>query len=61
MYFDQESFKFLMDPMLTHGAEKVSAMGYGNAINAFSDRQRGGSLLFAAIRPGHQPSARQHP
>ncbi|MDJ0114367.1 hypothetical protein QM646_48395, partial [Rhodococcus erythropolis] len=22
---DQESFKFLMDPMLTHGAEKVSA------------------------------------
>ncbi|MEM7269392.1 MAG: glutamate synthase large subunit, partial [Pseudomonadota bacterium] len=31
---NQESFKFLMDPMLQTGVEKVSAMGYGNAINA---------------------------
>ncbi len=44
---DQESFKFLMDPMLTHGAEKVSAMGYGNAINAFSDREGGVARYFS--------------
>ncbi|MGC0366258.1 glutamate synthase (NADPH/NADH) large chain [Rhodococcus sp. 27YEA15] len=44
---DQESFKFLMDPMLTHGAEKVSAMGYGNAINAFTDREGGVARYFS--------------
>ncbi|MEL7398719.1 MAG: glutamate synthase large subunit, partial [Pseudomonadota bacterium] len=36
---NQESFKFLMDPMLQTGVEKVSAMGYGNAINALSDNE----------------------
>ena len=38
---NQESFRFLMDPMLATGVEKVSAMGYGNAINALSDNEGG--------------------
>ncbi|MEM1287299.1 MAG: glutamate synthase-related protein [Pseudomonadota bacterium] len=44
---NQESFKFLMDPMLAHGAEKVSAMGYGNAINALSDNEGGVAKYFS--------------
>ncbi|MCK8360305.1 hypothetical protein LXA11_17685, partial [Erwinia amylovora] len=40
-YYNQESFKFMIDPMLTTGAEKISAMGYGNAINALSDHEGG--------------------
>ncbi|MEM7526935.1 MAG: glutamate synthase-related protein [Pseudomonadota bacterium] len=42
-----ESFKFLMDPMLQSGAEKVSAMGYGNAINALSDNEGGVAKYFS--------------
>ncbi|OBZ95705.1 GltA [Pararhizobium polonicum] len=44
---NQESFKFLMDPMLTTGAEKISAMGYGNAINALSDQEGGVAKYFS--------------
>ncbi len=44
---NQESFKFLMDPMLQTGAEKVSAMGYGNAINALSDNEGGVAKYFS--------------
>lgn len=44
---NQESFRFLMDPMLTQGAEKVSAMGYGNAINALSDNEGGIAKYFS--------------
>ncbi|MEM7194321.1 MAG: glutamate synthase-related protein [Pseudomonadota bacterium] len=44
---NQESFKFLMDPMLTDGSEKVSAMGYGNAINALSDNEGGVAKYFS--------------
>lgn len=44
---NQESFKFLMDPMLATGAEKVSAMGYGNAINALSDNEGGVAKYFS--------------
>ncbi|MEM8941179.1 MAG: glutamate synthase-related protein [Pseudomonadota bacterium] len=44
---NQESFKFLMDPMLADGAEKVSAMGYGNAINALSDTEGGVAKYFS--------------
>ena len=44
---NQESFKFLMDPMLDTGAEKISAMGYGNAINALSDQEGGVAKYFA--------------
>ncbi|MEM7468157.1 MAG: glutamate synthase central domain-containing protein, partial [Pseudomonadota bacterium] len=44
---NQESFKFLMDPMLTDGAEKVSAMGYGAAINALSDHEGGVAKYFS--------------
>ncbi|MGE1125650.1 glutamate synthase central domain-containing protein, partial [Pseudomonas zeae] len=40
-YYNQESFKFMMDPMLNTGAEKISAMGYGNAINGLSDHEGG--------------------
>ena len=36
-YLDQESFRYFMDPMLDKGAELVSAMGFGNAINALSN------------------------
>ena len=44
---NQESFKFLMDPMLHFGTEKVSAMGYGNAINALSDAEGGMARYFS--------------
>ncbi|MEL6920209.1 MAG: glutamate synthase-related protein, partial [Pseudomonadota bacterium] len=44
---NQESFRFLMDPMLENGAEKVSAMGYGNAINALSDNEGGVAKYFS--------------
>ncbi|MEM1036948.1 MAG: glutamate synthase-related protein [Pseudomonadota bacterium] len=44
---NQESFKFLMDPMLANGLEKVSAMGYGNAINALSDTEGGLAKYFS--------------
>ncbi len=46
-YHNQESFKFLMDPMLYNGVEKVSAMGYGNAINALSDNEGGVTKYFS--------------
>lgn len=44
---NQESFKFMMDPMLQTGVEKVSAMGYGNAINALSDQEGGVAKYFS--------------
>lgn len=44
---NQESFKFLMDPMLHTGGEKISAMGYGNAINALSDNEGGVAKYFS--------------
>ncbi|WP_342032990.1 glutamate synthase-related protein [Agrobacterium pusense] len=44
---NQESFKFLMDPMLASGSEKISAMGYGNAINALSDQEGGVAKYFS--------------
>ena len=46
-YYNQESFKFMMDPMLSSGAEKISAMGYGNAINALSDHEGGVAHYFS--------------
>ncbi len=46
-YYNQESFKFMMDPMLANGAEKISAMGYGNAINALSDHEGGMAHYFS--------------
>ena len=44
---NQESFKFLMDPMLQNGVEKVSAMGYGNAIHALNDSEGGVAKYFS--------------
>ncbi|MEM6550807.1 MAG: glutamate synthase-related protein, partial [Planctomycetota bacterium] len=44
---NQETFKFLMDPMLQNGVERVSAMGYGNAINALSDHEGGVAKYFS--------------
>ncbi len=44
---NQESFKFLLDPILTTGAEKVSAMGYGIAPNALSSAEGGMSRYFS--------------
>ncbi|MEM9355118.1 MAG: glutamate synthase-related protein [Pseudomonadota bacterium] len=44
---NQESFKFLMDPMLQTGSEKVSAMGYGMSINALSNQEGGVSKYFS--------------
>ncbi|MCI2265263.1 glutamate synthase-related protein [Sediminivirga luteola] len=42
-----ESFRFMMDPMLATGAERISAMGYGNAINALSDQEGGMAKYFS--------------
>ena len=36
----------MIDPMLATGTEKVSAMGYGNAINALSDNEGGVAKYF---------------
>ncbi|GAA4781571.1 glutamate synthase-related protein [Microbacterium gilvum] len=44
---NQESFRFMMDPMLATGAERISAMGYGNAINALSDQEGGMAKYFS--------------
>ncbi|MFP5023311.1 glutamate synthase-related protein [Pseudonocardia phyllosphaerae] len=43
---DQEAFRYLLDPMLDNGAEKISAMGYDNAINALTDREGGVARFF---------------
>ncbi|MDA8682380.1 glutamate synthase-related protein [Porticoccaceae bacterium] len=44
---NQECFRFMIDPMLATGTEKVSAMGYGNAINALSDNEGGIAKYFS--------------
>lgn len=44
---NQESFKFLLDPILQTGLEKVSAMGYGLAPNALSSAEGGMSRYFS--------------
>lgn len=44
---NQESFKFMTDPMLASGKERISAMGYGNAINALSDQEGGLAKYFS--------------
>lgn len=44
---NQESFKFMLDPMIQTGAEKISAMGYGVAINALSDQEGGMAKYFS--------------
>ena len=44
---NQESFKFLLDPMLATGMEKVSAMGYGLTPNALSSAEGGMSRYFS--------------
>lgn len=44
---NQESFKFLLDPILSNGLEKVSAMGYGITPNALSKEEGGMSRYFS--------------
>ena len=44
---NQESFRFMMDPMLADGSERITAMGYGNAINALSDQEGGVAKYFS--------------
>ncbi|MES5818452.1 glutamate synthase-related protein [Streptomyces sp. RG80] len=44
---NQESFRFMLDPMLAEGSERISAMGYGNAINALSDTEGGMAKYFS--------------
>jgi glutamate synthase (NADPH/NADH) large chain len=44
---NQESFKFMLDPMLQNGMEKISAMGYGLAPNALAKDEGGMSRYFS--------------
>jgi glutamate synthase (NADPH/NADH) large chain len=44
---NQESFKFMLDPMLQNGMEKISAMGYGLAPNALTKDEGGMSRYFS--------------
>ncbi|MGD0960714.1 MAG: glutamate synthase central domain-containing protein, partial [Methylomonas sp.] len=44
---NQESFKFLLDPILQTGLEKVSAMGYGVTPNALSAAEGGMFRYFS--------------
>ena len=39
----------MIDPMLETGLEKVSAMGYGNAINALSDNEGSFAKYFSQM------------
>ena len=44
---NQESYKFLLDPMMQMGSEKISAMGYGVAINSLNDQEGGMAKFFS--------------
>lgn len=44
---NQESFRFMLDPMLKTGAERVSAMGYGLAVNGLTYAEGGMSRYFS--------------
>jgi glutamate synthase (NADPH/NADH) large chain len=44
---NQESFKFMLDPMLQSGSEKITAMGYGLAPNALTRDEGGMSRYFS--------------
>jgi len=44
---NQESFKFMLDPMLNTGMEKISAMGYGVAPNGLTSEEGGMSRYFS--------------
>ncbi len=44
---NQESFRFLLDPILATGMERISAMGYGLAPNALSGNEGGMSRYFS--------------
>jgi glutamate synthase (NADPH/NADH) large chain len=44
---NQESFKFFLDPMVAVGKEKISAMGFGVAPNAFEPHEGGMSRYFS--------------
>ncbi len=44
---NDESFRFLLDPMLQNGAERVYAMGYGLTPNALSNKEGGMSQYFS--------------
>ena len=44
---NQETYKFLLDPMMQQGSEKISAMGYGVAINALTDQEGGMAKYFS--------------
>ncbi|MFT4041971.1 MAG: glutamate synthase-related protein [Gordonia sp. (in: high G+C Gram-positive bacteria)] len=46
-YLDQESFRYFVDPMLADGGERVSAMGFGNAINAFTNIEPNVARFFS--------------
>ncbi len=46
-YMNDESFRFMLDPMLEVGAEKVYAMGYGLTPNALSGIEGGMSQYFS--------------
>ncbi len=44
---DQESFRYFIDPMLADGVERVSAMGFGNAINPLTNVEPNVSRFFS--------------
>jgi glutamate synthase (NADPH/NADH) large chain len=44
---NQEDFRFLLDPMVESGMEKISAMGYGVALNALNADEGGMSKYFS--------------
>jgi glutamate synthase (NADPH/NADH) large chain len=44
---NQESFRFLLDPILATGMERISAMGYGLAPNALCGAEGGMSRYFS--------------
>ena len=46
-HLDQESLRYFVDPMIDDGVERVSAMGFGNAINALTNREPSVARYFS--------------
>ena len=44
---NQESFRFLLDPMIENALEKVTAMGYGASLNVLNGEEGGMSRYFS--------------
>ena len=60
--YTQEDVMLLLNPMARTGEEPIGSMGTDTPLAVLSDRPQAAVRLFqAALRAGHEPSARRHP